>query len=206
MHEIQSIGLTRRSRGRPREFEMDVALDAAVRVFRERGYHAASLSDLGTAMKLTPGSIYKAFDDKRAIFLGAFERYIDIRRSQLRPLLEAEADGLGKLRAMLTFYAETSHDAEGRLGCLVAGSTTELSTFDPELAARVTAALAQLEATIRDLIHVGQADGSVPPGIDAAATAAALLCLLEGMRVVGKAGRTRKQMMAVVGQGLRLLT
>jgi AcrR family transcriptional regulator len=53
---------------------MDVALDRAVLVFRERGYHATSIGDLSEAMKLASGSLYKAFGDKRAIFLAAFER------------------------------------------------------------------------------------------------------------------------------------
>lgn len=184
---------------------MDVVLDGAMRIFRERGYHAASLGELGAAMKLTAGSIYKAFNDKRDIFLAAFGRYLDLRNSQLQPLLEAEETGLGKLRAMLGFYAETSHDAPGRLGCLVVGSTTELSTFDPEMAARVTSALAQVEAMLRDLIRLGQADGSIPSGINDAATATALLCLVEGLRVIGKTGRTRDETMAAVEQGLRLL-
>jgi TetR/AcrR family transcriptional regulator, transcriptional repressor for nem operon len=65
---------------------MDVALDRALLVFREHGYHAASLGDLGSAMKLTPGSIYKAFSDKRAIFLAAFDRYTDLRNAKLRQL------------------------------------------------------------------------------------------------------------------------
>jgi TetR/AcrR family transcriptional regulator, transcriptional repressor for nem operon len=195
----------RRGPGRPREFDMEVALDRALLVFREHGYHAASLGDLGSAMKLTPGSIYKAFSDKRAIFLAAFDRYTNLRNTKLRQLLDAQTNGLDKLRAMLGFYAEASHGIEGRRGCLVVGSATELATFDPEMAARVTAALQRAETLLRDLIRLGQSDGSIPSGIDAAAPACALLCLLQGLRVIGKAGRTRAEMMAAVDQALRLL-
>jgi TetR/AcrR family transcriptional regulator, transcriptional repressor for nem operon len=195
----------RRGPGRPREFDMEAAVDGALLVFRERGYHAASLGDLGSAMKLTAGSIYKAFSDKRAIFLAAFDRYIHLRNTQLRQLLDAQRNGFDKLRAMFRFYAEASSDIEGRRGCLVVGTLTELATFDAETAARVTTFLRRAETLLRELVRLGQSDGSIPSGINADATARALLCLLQGLRVIGKAGRTRTEMMAVVDQALRLL-
>jgi TetR/AcrR family transcriptional regulator, transcriptional repressor for nem operon len=195
----------RRGPGRPREFDMEEALDGALLVFRERGYNAASLGDLGSAMKLTAGSIYKAFRDKRAIFLAAFDRYTHLRNTHLRQLVDAERNGFDKLRAMLRFYAQSSCDAEGRRGCLVVGSATELSTFDAEMARRVAAALQRVETLLRDLIQLGRSDGSIPSGIEAEASARALLCLLQGFRVIGKVGRTRAEMMAAVDQALRLL-
>ena len=69
-----------RGRGRPREFDVEAALDAALRVFSERGYHAASISELTEAMGLAAGSVYKAFGDKRGIFLATFDRYRAVRR------------------------------------------------------------------------------------------------------------------------------
>ncbi|MFB2604650.1 helix-turn-helix domain-containing protein, partial [Rhizobium phaseoli] len=77
-----------RSRGRPREFDAEAALDTALRVFSERGYHAASISELTEAMGLAAGSVYKAFGDKRGIFLAAFDRYRAVRRGHLQPQQE----------------------------------------------------------------------------------------------------------------------
>lgn len=184
---------------------MDTALDAALLVFRERGYHAASLTELGAAMKLTAGSIYKAFSDKRAIFLAAFDRYIEQRGTKLRRALQDESTGFAKLAALLRFYAGSSYGIEGRRGCLVAGSAVELATFDAEMADRVTAALDRLEATLRDLLRVGLDDGSVAAGIDVEAMARTLLALLQGLRVIGKTGRSQAQMDATVEQALRML-
>lgn len=195
-----------RGPGRPREFDMDTALDGAILVFREGGYHATSIADLCSAMQLTPGSIYKAFSDKRAIFLAAFERYTSLRNGALRELLAREATGADRIRAVLSFYAESSHGAEGRRGCLVTGSATALATFDEEMATQVEASLQRVEHLLRDLVRLGQADGSVTENVNIESTARTLLCLLQGFRVIGKLGRTRTEMMAAVNEAMRLLS
>ncbi len=184
---------------------MDAALDAALLVFRERGYHAASLAELGAAMNLTVGSIYKAFSDKRAIFIAAFDRYTEIRKGELNRRLEPARSGLDKVRTMLAFYAESSHGPEGRLGCLVVGSITELSLFDAEIADRIKASLRRVKGQLRDFVKLGQSDGSVSANIDPEASASVLLSLVQGFRVVGKTGPTRAEMMAAVDEALRLL-
>lgn len=184
---------------------MDEALDGAQLVFRERGYDGASLGQLSAAMKLTAGSIYKAFSDKRAIFLAAFDRYAEQRNNELRHLIEAETTGRDKLRAMLTFYAESAHGIEGRRGCLVVGSATELATFDTEMVDRVKTALQRAETLLRKLIRAGQADGSIAATIDVDASVLALLCFLQGLRVVGKVGRSRTEIAAAANRALQLI-
>ncbi len=184
---------------------MDAALDAALLVFRDRGYHAASLAELGAAMNLTVGSIYKAFSDKRAIFIAAFDRYIGLRKLQLSRRLERAQSGLDKIRAMLDFYADSSHGPEGRLGCLVVGSITELSLFDAEITGRLVASLRRVKKQFRDFIELGKSDGSVSATIDPEASASLLLALVQGFRVVGKTGRTRAEMMTAVNEAMRLL-
>ncbi|MDR3411264.1 MAG: TetR/AcrR family transcriptional regulator [Formivibrio sp.] len=185
---------------------MNAALDGAILVFREGGYHATSVADLCFAMQLTPGSIYKAFSDKRAIFLAAFERNTILCIGALRELLAKEATGANKIRAVLSFYAESSHGSEGRRGCLVTGSAMALATFDEEMAAQVQASLQRVEHLLMDLVRLGQADGSITEKIDIDATARTLQCLLQGFRVIGKLGRTRTEMMAAVNEAMRLLS
>ncbi|MFC7740644.1 TetR/AcrR family transcriptional regulator [Nocardiopsis composta] len=62
-------------RGRPRAFDRDAALAAAVRLFWERGYEAVSLSDLTAAMGIRTGSLYAAFGDKKKLFTEAVQAY-----------------------------------------------------------------------------------------------------------------------------------
>jgi TetR/AcrR family transcriptional regulator, transcriptional repressor for nem operon len=194
-----------RGRGRPREFDVDDALDKAARVFREKGYHATSIADLTEAMELASGSVYKAFKDKQAVFLATFEREGMKRGEALRRVVSAAKSGRDGIRGALTFYAECSYGSEGKRGCLVVGGATELSILDPEVVQQVTASLHKVEALLVKLIRQGQADGSIRAAIDCEATARLMLCVLQGMRVVGKTGRTRAQMSAVADTAMKLL-
>ncbi|WP_245330651.1 TetR/AcrR family transcriptional regulator [Bradyrhizobium sp. AS23.2] len=166
---------------------MGTALDRAVRVFRERGYHATSIGDLTAAMRLATGSVYKAFRDKHAVFMAAFERYTALRQEQTRSAAARGGNGCERLRNVLLSYVEHSQGSEGRRGCLVVGSAVELSAVDPVVGARVNAQLKANEAFINGLIREGQADGSIPGHVGAEDTARLMICITQGLRVVGKA-------------------
>ena len=84
-------------------------------------------------------------------------------------------------------------------------SAAELSFFDEDVAERVTTALGRNEALLAGLIREGQEDGSLAVHIDPADAARMLLCLVQGMRVVGKTGRRRQDMLAVVDMALKAL-
>jgi TetR/AcrR family transcriptional regulator, transcriptional repressor for nem operon len=194
-----------RSRGRPREFDMDRALDRAIRVFRERGYAATSIGDLIHAMGLASGSIYKAFKDKRAVFLAAFDRYMSLRNEQLRQVADTGKSGRDRLNDVLAFYVDSSKGIEGRRGCLVVGSAVELAVVDRDVAARVSGSLARNEAFLADLIRQGQADKSIPGRVDPEQTARVMVYLTQGMRVVGKAGRPPPETSTVVEIAAKLI-
>lgn len=194
-----------RGPGRPREFDLATALDGAIGVFSEYGYHATSLPKLTAAMRIAEGSLYKAFSDKRAVFLAAFDRYVALRIERLTRDLAAAPTGRDKVRAVLAVYAEVSHGAVGRRGCLVVASAVDLASSDPDMARRVAVVLDGHEKRLLDLIRQGQDDGSIPRRVDAASAASLLLCVMQGMRVLGKTGRTAEQMAALADAALRVL-
>ena len=175
-----------KERGRPREFDTDLALDNAMLVFREKGFHAASIAELGEAMNLTAGSIYKAFKDKRTLFLQVFERYTSLRNSALRERLALFTTGREKLAELLRFYLESAQDVEGRRGCLVVGSATELLVLDEALSALVRQAVMRNKSLLTSLLFQGQQDGSVSSSLAVETAAELILCLIFGMRIVGK--------------------
>lgn len=175
-----------KERGRPRAFDTDTALDNAMIVFRQKGFHASSIADLSEAMNLTAGSIYKAFKDKRTLFLRVFERYISVRGADLRARLQQYPTGRARIAELLQFYLDSAREIEGRRGCLVVGSTVELQSLDEELSELVRQAVLRNRHFLIALVREGQEDGSVSASLDAETAAGLLLCVAFGMRVVGK--------------------
>ena len=186
MTSAKSSPATAKERGRPRTFDTDVALDHAMIVFRQKGFHASSVADLGEAMGLTAGSIYKAFKDKRTLFLRVFERYISMRNADLRARLQHCPNGRARIAELLQFYLDSAREIEGRRGCLVVGSTVELQSLDADLSALVRQAVMRNRNFLVSLVREGQEDGSISAALDAETAAGLLLCVAFGMRVVGK--------------------
>jgi AcrR family transcriptional regulator len=74
--------------GRPRGFDTTAALDAAMRVFWEKGYEGATLTNLTDAMRINRSSMWAAFGNKEELFKKAFEHYSDTYQQYLREALE----------------------------------------------------------------------------------------------------------------------
>jgi TetR/AcrR family transcriptional repressor of nem operon len=122
--------------GRPREFDEDDAVRAAMQAFRRRGYHATSLTDLTEATGLHRGSLYGAFGDKHGLLLTALERYSRDALAQMDGELAGGASSLAGVRRYLRAQAE---QAAGGRGCLIANTALELLPGDDEVAAAVEA-------------------------------------------------------------------
>ena len=62
--------------GRPREFDVEQVLEAAMQAFWANGYEGTSLTDLVAATGLMKGSLYQAFGDKHSLFIQTLNRYL----------------------------------------------------------------------------------------------------------------------------------
>jgi AcrR family transcriptional regulator len=184
------VNVENTSRGRPREFDLDNALDKAMDVFRCQGFHATSISDLSKAMNLTVGSIYKAFGDKHNLFYQVFNRYLLLRKKELNEYLSHVNTGYEKIQNLLNFYIDSVKELEGKKGCLVVGSAIEIEVLNHELTRAIEFALNKNLSNIKKLIEEGKADGSINQELNVDQAASLLLCLVLGIRVAGKTSST----------------
>jgi len=109
------------------------------------------------------------------------------------------------IHRVLMFHADASSGAAGKRGCLLAGSAMVLGTFEADVVQRVNTGFRKIETLVAALIRAGQKDGSISKRVDGEATARLMLCAMQGMRVIGKTGRTRAQMRQTADLAMKLL-
>ena len=120
-------------RGRPREFDVDQALAAALRVFWTKGYEGASLTDLTEAMGITRPSLYAAFGNKEALFRKALDLYEREKLAYIGEALEAPTSREVVERLLHGALAMQTSDCEPK-GCMRVISFGQLRAgggFDP---------------------------------------------------------------------------
>jgi TetR/AcrR family transcriptional repressor of nem operon len=188
---------------RPREFDEDRVLDAAMHRFWQHGYAATSVRDLSQVMGMGQASLYNAFGDKRRLFARCLDRYLDAGMRARMARLEAELPPRRAIETMLEDVVARS--LRDRLGCLLVNSALEMAPHDAEVRRAVAERLAELEGFFRRAVQGGQRDHSIDPSHDAADVARLLVALVMGLRVLARGRPDRTLLEGAVRQTLALL-
>ncbi|MBB2172144.1 TetR/AcrR family transcriptional regulator [Gluconacetobacter asukensis] len=170
---------------RPREFDEDAVLDAAVACFWRHGFDATSIRDLVGQTGLTAASLYNAFGDKRSLFRLALERYIAGGIGPRLARYEA-APPLDGVRGYLDDVVARSLDDPASKGCMVVNAALEFAAQDAEFRPLIIGTFARIEAFFLDCVRRGQGDGSITRAMAAEDLALHCLAVLMGVRVLAR--------------------
>jgi|SRR5579871_5491620 len=187
---------------RPRNFDLDEALDQAVLVFWRLGYERATLTDLCEAMGINRPSLYAAFGTKEELFQRALDRYGDgpdayEKRALALPTAREVAE------ALLHGAIERQTGDETPHGCLaVLGATTHPDTDSPVAQALIDARSAGEDA-VRERLERAQTAGDLSGDADPAELAAYLRTVIYGLTVQAAGGATRPELERVGELALR---
>jgi TetR/AcrR family transcriptional repressor of nem operon len=187
---------------RPRTFDEDQALDAAMRVFWTSGYEGTSTEDLCAATGLGRSSIYNTFSSKRDLFDRALRRYansatavqLDVIQSEDLPLRE-------RVRRIL--WAAVDPEPGDPAGCMVINTVVELGPTDPEIIDVLDRDHAQKIEALAAAVRAAQSAGEVDPEHDADGLANYVFVVLGGLRVAARGGTPRATQQAVAEAALR---
>lgn len=181
---------------RPREFDRDAALTAAIEVFWSKGFAATSTEDLVQAMGIGRQSFYNAFGDKRRLYLEALETYQRNATSCHIGRLTAPASPLDGLRDLLIGLIPDD-DALRCRGCLGAGSVGEFGVTDPELTEMREKMIAAFRARVVERLSEGQKLGEIDPEIDIEQAASFVEITMTGLQLAARGGGGAQELHAL---------
>lgn len=170
---------------RPKEFDVEDALEQGMHVLWSQGYEATSLEDLISAMHLSKSSFYDTFGSKHNFLLAALTRFTDVIVGQLAKDLEK-----GSARAAILRSFESAVHPVGKWprGCFVQNCAIELAHRDSKIRVKVHHGFKRLEEGFRRAVVRGQQNGEFTSRHDAPAMARYLASSLNGLQVLSRAG------------------
>ena len=190
--------------GRPRGFNETAALDAAMRVFWEKGYEGSSLDDLTAAMGINRSSLYATFGDKEALFRRVMDRYAAGPLSFLsealgKPTARAVVEAL--LRGTVKFLADSTHPR----GCLsLQGGLACGSSAEPVKQAMIDWRKSGL-SQIQKRMQQAHDEGDLAKDVDPQDIARYVSIVMDGLGVQSANGATRMEMNRAVNMALRFM-
>ena len=193
------------SLARPREFDDDKALDAAIDCFWQRGFAATSIRDLAAEMGINGPSLYNAFGDKQTLFARALDRYAQSTMRERIERLERTATPKNAIRQFFHELVERSVSDPDRRGCMIVNSALEVSAHDAELRDVIASYLCELESFFRRCIERGQASGEINDRLPARDAARLCLGVLLGLRVAARSRPERALLEGMVRPALAIL-
>ena len=172
-----------KKRGRPRCFEKDEALDAALGVFLEHGYEGSSLDDLTKALGINRPSLYSAFGNKEELFVTVLRRYHAKYCAYFSSLLDKGLAPKETISEWLSWFLENSRtQKEEQLGCLIVNSTLLAGESHPRIAEELKAFHDLNEKLLKDYFQNEKKKGRFSG--DAVATSQFYNAIVQGMAVL----------------------
>jgi AcrR family transcriptional regulator len=187
--------------GRPREFDRETALQAAMLVFWRKGFAATSMNDLCDAMGIRSPSLYAAFGSKEALYLEAMEHYVKTVGPTIWDKLAATSarDGVEKmLLAATEILPET--------GPMPAGCMAVLGGVGDEWPAAVADVVREVRlemlGNLQSRLKTAVTEGELPAAADVDRLSRFYLSVFQGMALQARDGATSEELKGVAASAM----
>lgn len=195
---MQNDATPPRTRGRPRAFDRDAALEKATRLFWTKGYEATSMTDLTEAMGIGSPSLYAAFGSKEALFSEALGHYQERNSHHVWARFLVAGTAREAVMALLTDSAAALSGASADIprGCMVTLSAVG-SEGHAALGEQVKSARAITLARLTARIDQAIADGEIPASVDVSGLARFVQAVQMGMSILARDSVSHAELDAV---------
>lgn len=190
-------------RGRPRAFDRDQALRAAMMVFWDKGFEGASLEELQSAMGgIGPPSFYAAFGSKEQLFFEAVDLYLQTVGGQPGRALESAMTARAGIEAMLREAVDVYCDPGTPRGCLFFLGAVNCTPANKSVQDRMRGYRARVPDLIRKRLERGVRDGDVPEHLDLEPLVSLYAALAHALPLRASDGASRPELLAGVAAAM----
>ena len=186
--------MVKRTRGRPKGFIPDEALDRAVEMFWEHGYEGVDVDRIARAVNVTKPALYRAFGDKSTLLLRAVERYALMYGAPKMVAFHAEPD---IHKAVSAFCEATVNTATGdaRGGCMMAAAALGQSERVTEIRSWLAKGFTANADIFAKRFEQETKAGRLTRTPSAKVRGRLLVDLLQGVQLRAKVGITREELL-----------
>lgn len=174
---------------RPREFDTDKALRQMTQLFWEHGYDGTSMHDIERATGLRKQSLYRAFGDKRGMYLATLAAYERAEMADGAKLLDGPGDAHARFARLFRHVIDAAVDGGDRRGCFLCNASIDQAPLNTQTGALVAEMMLRLERTFADAVAAGGPAPAIPD--TQRKTVRALMAGYLGLRVLVRAGAGR---------------
>jgi AcrR family transcriptional regulator len=179
-------------RGRPRNYDPELALQRATEAFWKTGYAGTSLDDLAAAMGMNRPSLYAAFGDKRALYLQALNRYWERGLKAMDAALRPEMPLAETLYRLYELALGLYFPPKGRSrGCFGIGTALTEAVEDPLIRDAFADGLRRIHAGFESCIRRAKSRGELTESADVETLAGLASAVLSSLAVRSRAGMPR---------------
>jgi len=185
------------ARGRPRNFEKDVALETAMMTFWQRGFEETGVDDLVRAMGISTSSLYATFGDKEALFLSALDLYQSTRGHYMEAVLEGAGSAREAFQRLFEITAFELTRRDQPKGCMLALAMPTCSPELEPLRSKLNDKRALLLGGFVKRLKAAIESGELPISTDIDTLADFLMTTLQGMSLQARSAMPRDKLLQV---------
>ncbi|RPH23666.1 TetR/AcrR family transcriptional regulator [Buttiauxella warmboldiae] len=200
------ISCTKKSRGRPKVFDREAALDKAMALFWKHGYEATSMAHLVEATGAKAPTLYAEFTNKEGLFKAVLDRYIARFAKMREACLFCEERTLEEaLEAYLSLIAKLFTEKDTPTGCFIICTSSVLAASSDDIAAVIKTRQSMQEETLARFLASCQQKGEIPAASCVRKLAKYLCCIIQGMSVSARENASYEELMQIVNTTMRLM-
>jgi AcrR family transcriptional regulator len=159
----------------------DRILDAAMRVFSEKGYHASTIADVVRESGLSVGAIYTHFSGKDELIRLTCDQIAARGLDDLADRLAPARTTAERLAIAIRLFVETIDEFAGGPGQITLVQAWAEADREPGVREMLSARRERFAGAGGMILRQGVIDGELPDWIDVDAVTRGLLALLDGL-------------------------